>query len=102
MDGEGQAAVHLRQDRSHRLALCTACIHDIKKKCELYQEREQAAKQLVQLEMCTADLNIMRHILSSGKDVPRKFWRYLGTLIDRGQTPTVVDKRRGLEVDALD
>lgn len=73
-----------------------------RKKCELYQEREQPAEQLVQLEMSTADLNIMRHILSSRKDVLGKFWRYLGTLIGRGQMPTIVDKLRGLEVDVLD
>ncbi|KAM7309549.1 hypothetical protein ISCGN_006556 [Ixodes scapularis] len=103
-DGEVQAAIQLRKElnRQHRFALHTGSSHEIAEKWKMYQEQKNATKQLVQQKLAAAHLNKIREIRSSGKDAPRKFWKYLGTLDGGDQTPVIIDERTGLEVNALD
>ncbi|KAM7298924.1 uncharacterized protein ISCGN_019491 [Ixodes scapularis] len=102
-DGEVKAAIHARQEANlhHRMALRTGETHEIDKKWHSYQVLKNSAKQLVQQKIRTADLAIVRDIRCSGRDAPRKFWAYLGTLDGRDQEAVIIDESTGEEPSNL-
>lgn len=51
--------------------------------------------------MAQADMVTMREISVSGRDAPRKFWRYLGTLNGREQCLTILDEDTGQPTERL-
>lgn len=95
-DAEVKSAIHARQEanRCHRLALRSG-LEEIGEKWEMYQIRKRYAKQLIQQKITTADLATVQDIRCSGKDAPRKFWAYLGSLDSRDQETTIVDEVTG-------